>query len=125
MKKGRQEAIYCEQSRILSVSFIEAMDIEPTIINKAVREILDKMVRELPHYRWESLCTYSDGKGTTIIELNIYRAGGSERLGRIAYHLETGEVVNLRYRDFKGDAPESIVDLILDVVNIERQRVAG
>ncbi len=101
------------------------MEIEPIIINKAVREILDKMVRELPQYRWESLVNYSDGKGTTNIEVNIYRAGGSERLGRITYHLETGEVVDFKYRGYAGDAPESIVDLILDIVNMERQRVLG
>lgn len=109
----------------MGVSFSTEMEIEPTIINKAVREILDKMVHDLPHYRWERLCTYSDGKGMTIIELNIYRAGGSERLGRIAYHLETGEVVNYRYPGYSDVAPESIVDLILDVVNLERRRVAG
>ena len=101
------------------------MEIEPTIINKAVREILDKMVRELPTYRWEGLCSFSDGKGTTIIELNIYRSGGSERLGRITYQLETGDVVNFRYRDLPEDAPDSIVDLILDVVNLEYRRAAG
>ena len=101
------------------------MEIEPTIINKAVREILDKMVHELPQYRWESMVSYSDGKGTTIIELNIYRSGGSERLGRITYQLETGDVVNLRYKDLPSDAPESIVDLVLDVVNLEHRRAAS
>lgn len=98
------------------------MDMEPDLINKAVKEILDKMVLDLPAYRWESLCTYSDGKGMTIIEINIYRSGGSEKLGRIAYRLESGLVQNHSYRDFVDETPDSILDFILDVVNLEHKR---
>lgn len=95
---------------------------EPQLINKAVREILDKMTQDLPAYRWESLCTFSDGKGKTFIEINIYRGGGSDKLGRIAYQLETGQVLNHSYRDFGEESPESILDFILDVVNLEHKR---
>jgi len=101
------------------------MSFPPNTINKAVREILNKLVHELPQYRWESMCTYSDGLGMTVIEINVYRGGGSERLGRIAYHLETGDVLNHRYRGYEDQAPESILDLILDVVNLEHRRAAG
>lgn len=99
------------------------MSVAPTTINKAVREILDQLVRDLPQYRWESMCIHSDGLGMTVIEINIYQAGGSERIGQIAYHLETGDILNHRYRGYEGNAPESILDLILDVVNLERSRV--
>lgn len=98
------------------------MDIEQPIINKAVKELLDKLVREHEGYRWESMCSFSDGKGTTYIEVNVYREKGSERLGRIAYHLETGQVLNFRYNGYGDKGPESIVDLLLDITNLERSR---
>lgn len=101
------------------------MDIDPNTINKAVREILNQLVQELPRYRWESICTYSDGAGKTIIELNVYRSGGSERLGRIAYQLETGDVLNHSYPGMNGSSPSSILDFVLDVANFERRRNAG
>ncbi|MEM0996772.1 MAG: hypothetical protein AAGN35_06825 [Bacteroidota bacterium] len=97
------------------------MDIEPPIINKAVRELLEKMTREVSGRRWESMVTFSDGKGTTIIELNVYRGGGQERAGRIAYRLETGEVMEARYPGLGEELPESVVDLLLDAVNLEHQ----
>ena len=97
------------------------MDIDPPIINKAVKELLDKMVREIPGRRWESMVTFSDGKGTTVIELNVYRGGGQEKAGRIAYQLENGEVLEARYPGYDGAFPESILDLLLDVVNLEGQ----
>ena len=101
------------------------MEIHPNTINKAVREILNELVIELPRYRWESICTYSDGVGKTIIELNVYRNGGSERAGRIAYQLETGEVLNHSYQGMNGSSPTSILDFVLDIANLERRRNAG
>lgn len=96
------------------------MDMEPTIINKAVREILDQLVRDFPDYRWESLCTESDGRGQTIIEVNIYRGGGSRRIGQVTYHLESGDILNFRYRNQLTTEPTSVVDFVLDIVNMEK-----
>jgi hypothetical protein len=89
--------------------------------NKAVRELLDKMVRDLPGYRWDSLCAYSDGMGHTIIEINIFRKSGQESAGRISYHLESGEVMTHHYPAFEGKVPETIVDFLLDVFNLEKR----
>jgi hypothetical protein len=90
-------------------------------INKAVKELLDKLVRDLPGYRWDSLCTSTDGQGMTIIELNIFRKGGQEVAGRIAYQLETGEVLLFQYAPIRNHAPEMVVDFLLDVYNFEQQ----
>jgi hypothetical protein len=89
--------------------------------NKVVKELLDKLVVDLPGYRWDSLCAFSDGQGTTMIELNIFRNGGQEVAGRIAYQLETGEVHRFHYRPIRDHAPETIVDFLLDVYNFEKQ----
>ena len=99
------------------------MEIDPQTTNRAVREILNQLVRQLPGYRWESICTFSDGRGRTIIELNLYRSGGSRRIARIAYQLETGAILNYSYRSDLGKAPDSVVDLLLDIANAERARI--
>lgn len=80
---------------------------------------MDKMVLDIPGRRWESLVTWSDGKGVTVIEVNIYRRDGQEKAGRISYRLESGEVLSAHYPGFEGDFPETVVDLLLDVVNLE------
>jgi hypothetical protein len=94
---------------------------EVNAINKAVKELLDKMVTDLPGYRWDSMCAFSDGMGMTLIELNIFRREGQEAAGRIAYQLETGEVQRFHYTPIKADAPEMIVDFLLDVYNFEKR----
>lgn len=95
--------------------------IESQYINKAVKELLNKLVQDLPGYRWDSLCSYSDGRGTTMIELNIFRRDGQESAGRIAYQLETGEVHRFHYTPIRDHAPETIVDFLLDVYNFEKR----
>ncbi|MEM7037347.1 MAG: hypothetical protein AAF570_10230 [Bacteroidota bacterium] len=94
------------------------MENPPPYIKKAVRELLDKLVTDLDAYRWESLCTYAKEKGETVIELYIYRNGGQEMAARVAYLLETGEVRNVHYGGYEGDSPMSIIDLLLDMLNI-------
>lgn len=90
-------------------------------INKAVKHLLDKLVEDLPGYRWDSVCSFSDGAGTTMIELNIFRRDGQEAAGHIAYRMETGEVHRFQYLPIKDNAPESIVDFLLDVYNFEKR----
>jgi hypothetical protein len=94
---------------------------EAHYINKAVKELLDKLVHDLPGYRWDSLCSYNDGQGVTLIELNIFRRDGQETAGRIAYQLETGEVFRFHYAPIRDHAPESILDFLLDVYNFEKR----
>lgn len=100
------------------------MEIEQPQINRAIKELLDKMARELPGRRWESLVTLSDGQGMTIIEINIYRRDGQEHAGRLAYRLETGIVKNVHYPGLTGECPEDILDLVLDVINLEQSMKA-
>lgn len=93
---------------------------EMVFVNKAVKEVLDKICSELNGYRWDSLCAFSDGKGITLIELNLYRKDGQELAGRIVYQLESGEVLRFHYPAFSGHAPEEILDFLLDVFNLEQ-----
>lgn len=98
------------------------MEIDPTTTNKAVKEILDQMISELPRYRWESICVNADVIGRTIIEVNVYSAGGSRMNGRLVYQLETGEVLDWKYQGLETAASESVIDIVLDIANLERRR---
>jgi hypothetical protein len=90
------------------------------LINKAVKDLLDKLVLDLAGYRWDSLCSFSDGKGMTVIELNVWRKDGQEAAGSIAYQLETGDVLRFHYPPIGQNAAEPIVDFLLDMYNLER-----
>lgn len=94
---------------------------ENNFVNKAVKELLDKICKDLKGYRWDSLCAYSNGKGLTLIELNLFRKDGQEMAGKITYQLETGEVLRFVYPAFQGQAPSEILDFLLDVLNLENQ----
>ena len=94
---------------------------EAHYINKAVKDLLDKLVGDLPGYRWDSACAYSDGRSMTMIELNIWRKDGQEAAGGIAYQLETGDVLHFRYPPMGREGPEQIVDFLLDLYNMERK----
>jgi hypothetical protein len=93
------------------------------LINKAVKDLLDKLVHDLPGYRWDALCAFSDGQGMTMIELNVWRKDGQETAGRVAYQLETGDVLNYHYPPIGAHAPEPVVDFLLDMYNFERLMV--
>jgi hypothetical protein len=95
------------------------MEIDSFTTGKAVKALLDKMALELPHRRWEALVTRSDGQGRTLIEVNVYRRDGQELAGRISYQLETGEVIDAFYPGFEGEFPATVIDLLLDVVDLE------
>jgi hypothetical protein len=94
---------------------------ETQLINKAVKDLLDKLVHDLIGYRWDSLCAFSDGQSMTVIELNIWRKDGQESAGRISYQLETGDVLRYHYPPIGGNAPEPIIDFLLDLYNLEKR----
>jgi hypothetical protein len=100
------------------------VELTATETGRAAKAILDSITAELPGYRWESLCAYSDGKSKTVLELSLYRKNGSELVVSIGYHVETGEMMTHRYPGYEGEAPENIIDLLLDTHNHERMRVA-
>lgn len=95
------------------------MELDRHATNVAVKRILDKLVESLPGYRWERICTYSDGMETTIVEVSIYRQGGSLLAARLSYHVESGRLMEFHYPSHNGPKPETVVDLLLDIFNQE------
>jgi hypothetical protein len=100
------------------------VELTATETGKAIKAILDGITAELPGYRWESLCAYTDGKDMTVLEVSLYRKNGSELVVSVGYHVETGQMLQHRYPGYEGQAPETLIDLLLDAINMERMRHA-
>lgn len=93
---------------------------KPTETNRIVIDLLNVLIGENRDYKWKLKCSYSDGKGKTIMEASIYSGENQHRHGRIAYVAETGNVLNFTYRGYQDRKPESVIDLMLDINNLEK-----
>ncbi len=86
--------------------------------NKAVvRSMLNKLVEMGDQVTWKINNTYTDGIDKTILEIRIYESG--QQSGRIAFQLETGQVINYRYKKLVKRIPIHITDMLLDVISYE------
>lgn len=86
--------------------------------NKAVvRNMLNKLVEMGESVTWKINNTYTDGIDKTILEIRIYESG--QQSGRIAFQLETGQVINYRYKTLEKRLPIHITDMLLDVISHE------
>lgn len=86
--------------------------------NKAVvRSMLNKLVEIGDQVTWKINNTYTDGIDKTILEIRIYESG--KQSGRIAFQLETGQVINYRYKKLVKRIPIHITDMLLDVLSHE------
>lgn len=86
--------------------------------NKAVvRNMLNKLVEMGERVTWKINNTYTDGIDKTILEIRIYESG--QQSGRIAFQLETGQVINYRYKTLEKRLPIHITDMLLDVISHE------
>jgi hypothetical protein len=82
-----------------------------------VRNMLNKLVELGEEVYWKINNTYTDGIDKTILEIRIYEKG--QQSGRIAFQLETGQVINYRYKKLKKKIPIHITDMLLDVIGHE------
>jgi|GEM_PF-2341834 hypothetical protein len=101
------------------------MDFDRHTTNLAVKRILDALIQELPGYRWERICSFSDGQGHTVVEVSLYRKGGSLLAARLSYHVESGRLLDYHYPAHEGVPPENVVDLLLDIHNTEKAKNSG
>lgn len=86
--------------------------------NQAIIEsMLNKLVEIGEKISWKINNSYADGIDHTILEIRIYQKGF--QTGRIAYHAETGQVLNYRYKEMEKRSPIQITDILLDMISLE------
>lgn len=91
-------------------------------IDKTIKDLLKKLVHDHPDITWKIKGGYADGMKGGTIELSIYQKPEMTKKGTVAYQPESGKIVNFFYKDADGLRPDSIVDLLLDIINLESRR---
>ena len=69
---------------------------------------------------WNMKCTYADGMGTSINQINIIAQPDDRNIGVITYRIETGLVMICSYKDLKKPHSGNIVDMLLDMINYSK-----
>lgn len=86
---------------------------------ETVRSLLNKLVEIGNNVTWRINNSYSNGIDQTILEIQIFE--NRLQTGRIAFQLESGQVINYRYKEMEKRIPVQIVDMLLDVIGYELQ----
>ena len=86
-----------------------------TILN-----LLNKFSNDHKNISWKMKCSFSDGMGTTINQINIIAQPGNRNIGVFSYQIETGIVIFCNYKKLKKPKSENIVDMLLDMINYSK-----
>lgn len=82
-----------------------------------VKSMLNKLVEIGNDISWKINNSYTDGIDQTILEVRIYEAGIQS--GRVAFQLESGQVLNYQYKQLEKRLPIQIMDIMLDMISYE------
>ena len=94
------------------------MNDQTTILN-----LLNKFSEDHKNISWKIKCSFSDGMGTTINQINIMAQPGNRTIGIFTYTVETGIVSFCMYKKLKKTKSEDIVDMLLDMMNYSKSQV--
>lgn len=86
-----------------------------TIIN-----LLNKLANEQP-ISWRMKSLYMNGQEKSVLEILIFTLPEQRRKGQITFQADSGKILKVKYRGFSNSLAENIVDLLLDVINFEKQ----
>lgn len=86
-----------------------------TILN-----LLNKFSNDHENISWKMECSYSDGIGTTYNQIKIMAQPDNRNIGIFTYRVETGMVLFCNYKKLKKTNSESIVDMLLDMMNYSK-----
>ena len=87
-----------------------------TIIN-----LLNKLSNE-QKVSWRLKSLSSTGQNNNLLEILIFSLADQHRKGQITFHADTGTVLKVKYNGFSNSTADNIVDMLLDVINFEKQR---
>lgn len=92
--------------------------------DKTIKNLLKKLVEENDDLTWKMRVTYSSGGASNLIELSFYTKPNLSRHGTIAFDTSNGIVSNFFYRNMtkENKEPENIIDLLLDIINLEKEK---
>ncbi|MFP4090224.1 MAG: hypothetical protein ACLFUB_18235 [Cyclobacteriaceae bacterium] len=91
---------------------------------RPINEIMDLITDKFPDLKWKKHCLYSNGIDQHLMEIRIYCSPRQQVIGRIVYDGLTGKVQRMQYRKENMQNCGDIVDMLLDVINIEKHSMA-
>ena len=89
-----------------------------TIIN-----LLNKLAVE-QKLTWRIKSVYANGEDKNLLEILIMTMPDQRHRGKITFQADSGQVQKLQYKGFSNSIAVNIVDMLLDVINFEKQRKA-
>ena len=89
-------------------------------ISVTILDLLIKLCDIRKKLRWQIRCNYIDQEGQAIFNILLYDIASNIQKGKISFHQQTNQVVMCRYSGFDGDKPENLIDLLLDLINYEK-----
>lgn len=87
---------------------------------KIVSDLLNELSKECRDLSFKTICLYSDGLQETIYKITLYKRLPPYENGYIIYRLEDGLVVKCAYKSIETHNEQNIIDLLLDIINIEK-----
>ena len=100
------------------LNFSKAMNDHTTILN-----LLNKFSSDHENVSWKMECSYSDGMGTSINQIDIIAQPGNRTIGIFSYRVETGRVLFCMYKNLTKTKKENIVDMLLDMMNYSKKQI--
>ena len=89
--------------------------------NSDVKGILELIAGVNPSLKWKVESTGLSTNGEEIVEAIIYNHYYQARKGKIVFNSATGKVLKYYYASMPSEKYQSIVDLLLDILNHERE----
>lgn len=86
-----------------------------------VSDLLHLLSAQHKQIGWKKCCLYTNGIDNNVLEIKFYQHPDNHQIGRIAYNDFNGAVLQMKYRGDFVRKPGHIVDILLDVINMEKR----
>ncbi|WPP49836.1 hypothetical protein [Catalinimonas niigatensis] len=93
---------------------------ENILEREAVSDLLHLLSVQHKQIGWKKRCLYTNGVDQNVLEIKFYQQTDNHQIGRIAYDADNGAVLQMMYRGDFVKKPGHIVDILLDVINMEK-----
>jgi hypothetical protein len=87
---------------------------------QTISGLLNQLVASRPHLTWKLNCSYHDGINEPVFELAIRRKYGSGGLKSVVFQMESGRVLHCRGKGISLSPDDTIIDVLLDMINYEK-----
>ena len=95
------------------------------IDRSTILDLLNKFSNDNEAFSWKMKCTYSDGMGTAVNQIDIIAKSDNRCVGVFTFNITTGKVMICSYRDLKKARSGNIIDVLLDLINYSKGQAIG